>query len=140
MNLGKVKNVKVIKDENIKILSIGEVVALEIKDKFVPSLMENSIIGKLPAVIVDMGAVKPLCNGANLMRPGIKKFEGDFKKGDIVAVKEEKYGKYIAIGLSLMDKEEAERINKGLVLENLHYVGDKAWEKLKELKVKGIIE
>ena len=74
-----------------------------------------------------MGAVRFMCKGANLMRPGIKKFS-DFSKDDIVCIVEESQGKFLAIGKSEVDSSELESMDKGEVLKNLHYISDKAWE------------
>ena len=35
---------------------------------------ETEVLEKFPYVMVDMGAVKFMCKGANVMRPGIKKY------------------------------------------------------------------
>ncbi|MEM4510206.1 MAG: RNA-binding protein [Pyrobaculum sp.] len=80
-----------------------------------------------PKVYVDQGAVKPIINGADVMRPGIKKFEGDFNKGDIVFVADEK-GRVIAVASALYTRGEVEQMQKGKVLINLHYLGDRLWK------------
>ncbi|MHB1867897.1 MAG: PUA domain-containing protein, partial [Nitrososphaerales archaeon] len=85
-------------------------------------------------ITVDSGAIKFVCNGANIMRPGIVKIEGDFQAQDIVVIKEQKYGKPIAVGRVTLSKPEMESATKGAVITNLHYVGDKFWDMLKELK------
>ena len=100
---------------------------------YFPLLKDESILPKLPSVTVDTGAVKFVCNGANIMRPGIKKFEGDFNPKDLVVIKEEKYGKMIAIGIANVSRADMESTAKGSVITNLHYVGDKLWEMLKEI-------
>ncbi|MEM4311836.1 MAG: PUA domain-containing protein [Nitrososphaerales archaeon] len=140
ISLEKIKNIRMIKIDKIKVIELGNHTTLEIDNLIIPALTNEELLKKFTSVTVDTGAVKPICNGANLMRPGIKSFEGEFKKGDIVGIKEERYNKHIAIGLALIDKEKAEKLDKGTILENLHYVGDKAWEILKELKLKGIIK
>jgi len=104
----------------------------EIRDFLFPLLKDETILPKLPTVTVDSGAIKFVCNGANIMRPGIIKVEGEFSKSSIVLVKEQKYGKAISVGLSTLSKTDLESASKGSVIENLHYVGDKFWEGLKE--------
>jgi len=79
-----------------------------------------------------MGAVKFMCKGANLMRPGIKKFS-EFSRDDIVCIVEESQNKFLAIGKSEVDSSELESMDKGEVLKNLHYISDKAWEISKTL-------
>ena len=86
-----------------------------------------------PKVVVDMGAVPFVCKGANIMAPGVRKFEGKFEKGDLVIVADEKYGKPIALGEILYDKEEIEGIKEGVVVRNIHFVGDKVWSLLRTL-------
>lgn len=85
-----------------------------------------------PWVRVDDGAVPRIINGADIMRPGIKEFYGNFKKFDIVLVKDFK-NRIIAIGLALNDKEVVEKWEKGKVLKNIHYIGDKIWKICEEL-------
>lgn len=79
-----------------------------------------------------MGAVKFVCNGAKIMRPGITKFDS-FKKDDIVIVKDHTYGKSLAVGIALDDSEIATSKSKGYVIDNLHYISDKFWEVHKEI-------
>ena len=106
----------------------------ENRDFLFPLLKDEVILPKIPTVVVDSGAVKFVCNGANVMRPGINKVEGeDFDKGSLILVKEQKYGKAISVGRSMLSKSELESSSKGPVVENLHYVGDKFWEGLKEV-------
>jgi len=68
-----------------------------------------------------------MCKGANLMRPGIKKFS-EFSKNDIVCIVEESHNKFLAVGKSEVDSSDLERMEKGEVLKNLHYISDKSWE------------
>jgi predicted RNA-binding protein (TIGR00451 family) len=98
-----------------------------------PLLRDEKILPTLPIITVDSGAVKFVCNGANIMRPGITRTEGDFDKGTFVVVKEQKYGKAIAVGRTIISKSELEALTKGQVVENLHYAGDQFWESLKEI-------
>lgn len=74
-------------------------------------------------------------DGHSNMRPGIKKLEGDFNKGSIVFVADEK-GRTIAIAASLYSKGEIEQMEKGKVLLNLHYLGDRAWRASLDLSKK----
>jgi PUA domain protein len=83
--------------------------------------------------MVDMGAVKFMCNGANVMRPGIRSF-GEFEKGQIVCIIEESQKKSLAVGRSLVSSKEMAEMSKGIVVENLHYISDKYWEAKKTIK------
>ena len=77
-------------------------------------------------------SIKFICNGAKILRPGIVKFD-NFVKNDIVVVKDEKFEKYLSVGLALEDSIVAEKLQKGYVIDNLHFVGDKFWTSFKEI-------
>tara|TARA_B100000029_G_scaffold220348_1_gene218082 strand:+ start:304 stop:774 length:471 start_codon:yes stop_codon:yes gene_type:complete len=133
MDVPKIKNLKVYEIDNETQLITGkDIKILKIKDEYLPFLSEISTLEKFPFVQVDMGAVKFMCKGANLMRPGIKKFS-EFSKYDIVCIVEESQNKFLAIGKSEVDSSELDSMDKGEVLKNLHYISDKAWEISKTL-------
>ena len=133
MEIPKVKNLKVYEiDDEVNLITGKEIKILKIKDEYLPFLSEISTLKKFPFVQVDMGAVKFMCKGANLMRPGIKKFS-EFSKNDIVCIVEESQNKFLAVGKSEVDSSELETMDKGEVLKNLHYISDKTWEISKTL-------
>ena len=115
-------------DENRSILVSKEFAIVKDNELLLPFLRREDTVAQFPRVVVDQGAVPFLCNGADVMRPGIVRFEGSFSKDDIVAVQEARHGKFIAVGVALIDSEEASSSSKGPVLMNLHFVGDKFWE------------
>ena len=87
--LPKIKNLKVyFVDEHVQLITGDGITVLKIGDDYLPFLNQTDILEKFPNVMVDMGAVKFMCNGANVMRPGIKKYT-EFSKNDIVCVIEE---------------------------------------------------
>ena len=133
IDVPKVKNLKVYEiDNEIQLITGNEIKILKIKDEYLPFLSEISTLRKFPYVQVDMGAVRFMCKGANLMRPGIKKFS-EFAKDDIVCIVEESQNKFLAVGKSEVGSSELEDMEKGEVLKNLHYISDKAWEISKTL-------
>lgn len=124
----KIKNLKVhqilddaqiITGEGIKILKVNE--------DYLPFLSETKMLEKFPNVMVDMGAVKFMCKGANVMRPGIKKYT-EFEKDQLVCVVEESQHKFLAVGKALTSSSELENMKKGEVIKNIHYISDKFWE------------
>ena len=126
--LPKIKNLKVHFIDNNSQLMVGDgIIILKIDDDYLPFLNQNDILEKFPNVMVDMGAVKFMCNGANVMRPGIKKYT-EFVKGDIICVIEESQHKFLAVGKAITDSSELENISKGEIIKNLHYISDKYWE------------
>ena len=126
--LPKIKNLKVyFIDQNSQLIVGSGITILKIDDQYLPFLNQTQVLEKFPNVMVDMGAVKFMCNGANVMRPGIKKYT-KFSKDDVVCIVEESKHKFLAVGKALTDSLELENISKGEVLKNLHYVSDKYWE------------
>jgi len=100
---------------------------LEMEGVVAPTLMLAEAVGSLPKVVVDMGAVPRICNGADVMAPGVTEVSGEFREGELVAIVDEKHGKPIAIGLSLLSSEGMRAAKSGKVVKNLHFVGDDIW-------------
>ena len=124
----KMKNVKVHQILNDAQIITGEgLKILKINQDYIPFLSETEILKKFPNVEVDMGAVKFMCKGANLMRPGIKKFT-EFEKDKLVCIVEETHHKFLAIGKAMVSSLEVENMEKGEVIQNIHYISDKFWE------------
>ncbi|MGQ0606241.1 MAG: PUA domain-containing protein [Candidatus Nitrosotenuis sp.] len=133
VELPKIKNLKIYEFEDSQII-VGEgLTAIKIGQNYLPFLSDGATLSKFPSVTVDMGAVKFMCNGANVMRPGIRSF-GEFEKGQIVCIIEESQKKALAVGRTLISSSEMAEISKGIVIENLHYISDKYWEAKKSIK------
>jgi PUA domain protein len=101
-----------------------------------PTLVFNEFLASSPKVVVNMGAVPHVCNGANIMAPGIIRYEGKFREGDFVLVIDEKHSKPIAIGEIIYDIDMAKNVAHGVVVRNVHFVGDRIWNFIKKLEVK----
>ena len=131
--LPKIKNLKVhfIDDDSQLIVGNG-ITILKINDDYLPFLNQIDVLEKFPNVMVDMGAVKFMCNGANVMRPGIKNYS-EFQKNDIVCVIEESQHKFLSVGKAIVESSELKTISKGEVVNNIHYVSDKYWEIFKTI-------
>ena len=98
------------------------------KGILLPSLKFSKAVDSLPRVVVDMGAVAHIANGADVMRPGIKEVRDSFGRGGLVVIVDEKFGKPIALGLAQVDSEEMRGVSKGKVIQTVHYVGDELWK------------
>ncbi len=128
MELPKIKNVKVHQIlDDAQIITGNAIKILKVDEDYLPFLSEIEMLEKFPSVTVDMGAVKFMCKGANLMRPGIKKFT-EFEKEKIVCIVEESRHKFLAVGKSLVSSLELEDMEKGEVIKNMHYISDRFWE------------
>ena len=131
--VSKVKSFKAYEvEEGKRLLVADEMVAVQTGDKIVPFIGRQEALVHFPSVTVDMGAIKFVCNGAKVMRPGITEFSS-FNKGDIVIVKDQTHGKVLAVGVALEGSEAAKVMSKGYVIENLHYISDKMWQAFKEI-------
>jgi len=130
-------NVELVETDFAGILLINSRPLLfKVEESIFPTLIFNEIVASAPKVVVDMGAVPHVCNGANVMAPGIVRFEGNFRKDDFVFVVDERHGKPVAIGEVVYDVEAAKKATQGVVVKNTHFVGDKIWNFIKTLKSK----
>lgn len=101
--------------------------------RVLPTLLFEEFVSRAPKIVVDIGAIPYVCNGADVMAPGIVRVEGEFDKGDLVLVVDEKHGKPLAIGESLSDSESVRNTKQGAVVKNVHFVSDKIWNFTKTL-------
>jgi PUA domain protein len=132
--VGAKANVEAIETEHGEIYLInGKPLLFRMGEDIFPTLLFKEVSALLPKVVVDMGAVPYVCNGADVMAPGIVRVEGDFSKGTIVLVVDEKHGKPLALGEILYDAENAKSVRQGVVVKNVHWVSDKIWNFAKTL-------
>ena len=87
-------------------------------------LQENNVLKK---ITVDMGAVKFVVNGADVMRPGIVEIEAGIAKDEFVTVIDKNNHKPLAVGIALYSSAEMQAMTSGKVIKNIHYVGDELW-------------
>ena len=134
IELPKQKNIKThdVNEKGVIITGDG-ITAVKIGENYMPFLDDIEVLEKFPYVKVDMGAIKFVCKGANVMRPGITKFS-DFESGEIVCVIEESQNKFLAVGKAKISSKEAEGSRNGEVIKNMHYISDDFWETKKEIK------
>ena len=112
----------------------GNIIYLKNKPAFF--LKDNIIIPTLHLILqdnflktitVDMGAIKFVCNGADVMRPGITNIDENIHENEIITIIEETHKKPLAIGKALLNTEEMQNTNEGKAIENLHHIGDEIW-------------
>jgi len=96
------------------------------KDFLIPTLI-NPAIDDLPSALVDMGAIPYVCNGADVMAPGIMGIEGGFERDGLLVIRDVKHRKALGIGAALYSSEEMKGLKKGKAILNLHHVGDTIW-------------
>ncbi len=134
IELPKVKTLTIHEiDDDASLITGDGFSAIKLGETYIPFLSETGLLERFPKIVVDMGAVKFVCNGATVMRPGVKNYS-EFEKDQIVCVVEESRNKFLAIGRSLVSSKDMITMTKGEVVKNLHYVSDRFWEAAKEIK------
>ena len=110
----------------------GKPILAKSDDTLFPTLIFDDLLSSLPKITVDMGAVPYVCNGADVMAPGVVQIEGEFERNDFLLVVDKRYGKSLAIGVALFDSRTMRATKQGKTVKNVHYVGDRLWKLLKE--------
>lgn len=79
-------------------------------------------------VVVDMGAIKFVAKGADIMSPGITDADPEIKEGDLVIIVDETHRKPLATGRSLISGTEMVENTEGKAVKTIHHIGDKIWD------------
>jgi len=117
-------------DEKHKIVKSDNAICFFYQDNQIIPSLKMILDGKvmLKKITVDMGAVKFVVNGADIMRPGIVGIEEGIEKDNIIVIIDVNNKKPLAIGKAMYSSEEMESIEEGKVIKSLHFIGDKIWE------------
>ena len=76
--------VEVVESESGELLLIeGKPLLFKEGNTVFPTLLATELLTGLPKVVVDMGAVTFVCNGADVMAPGIVRYEENFCKATL---------------------------------------------------------
>lgn len=78
------------------------------------------------AVTVDMGAVRFVANGADIMAPGIVEADPAIQPGDWCWVRDERNRQPLAVGRAAVPGAAMVR-GKGKAVRSLHHIGDRLW-------------
>lgn len=123
INIDKLENLKY--DEKNKIYYLYNTPIAFERDKIYPTVfLLNKYESDMKYVKVNLGAKEKILNGADIFRPGIIEMSNDIRKGDIILIISED-NLLLGIGRALYDYEEIIKMEKGKVIENIHYYGDK---------------
>ena len=130
LDLSKTDQVELWEDENQKLLVINKIPAFfYYENQPVPTLKYLQTNSLLKKVVIDMGAVKFIVNGADIMRPGIVVIELGIEKEEFIVIVDVNHKKPLAVGIALLDSVEMQGIKTGKVIKNIHYVGDEIWRR-----------
>ncbi|TET10545.1 MAG: DUF1947 domain-containing protein [Candidatus Thorarchaeota archaeon] len=116
-------------DDGSRILLLnGEIIFFEHEGRMFPALraLLDDLID-VPRVTVDMGAVRFVVNGADIMRPGITEIDDRVKENGIVVIVDENHGKPLAVGVSKMSAESLRAASGGKVIKSIHHINDDLW-------------
>ncbi|TFF97212.1 MAG: DUF1947 domain-containing protein [Promethearchaeota archaeon] len=120
----------IITEDDDELYAVNNELALwKSEDNYIPvlTLLLDNRVG-LKTVVVDMGAVKFVTNGADIMRPGITKIDTDIEKGNIIRIADIDNNRTLAVGKAMYDAEEMERMKTGKVIKNIHTIKDSVWD------------
>jgi PUA domain protein len=124
----KKDRVVLVEENNLKYLTKDNVPVFFFDGgRLVPTLkfvLQNPV-GKI--VVVDMGAVKFVASGADVMRPGIVEFDPSIEQEDVVVVVDQTHKKPLCVAKALMSSNEMSESKTGKALKSLHHVGDAVW-------------
>ena len=114
------------KTEALYIVDQKTIVLVEIDNLLLPHLKAiRNMDVTIPKIVVDLGAIKFVTNGADIMRPGIVKIDDNVMEGGLVLVVEERNQAPLSIGRSLYDAIDMRSKDSGKCIKNLHWLKDK---------------
>ena len=125
---GKTLEVAETDEDQEFILVNGEPLLFSVNGTYFPTIRGAlKLRPKRKRVVIDMGAVKFVAKGADIMSPGIVDVDTSIRKGDLVIVCDEVHGKPLAIGKALVNAD-AMMGNRGKAVKSIHYIGDRIWK------------
>ncbi|MHA1948912.1 MAG: DUF1947 domain-containing protein [Candidatus Thorarchaeota archaeon] len=116
-------------DDGSRILLLdGEIIFFEHEGRMFPALraLLDGLID-VPKITVDMGAVRFVVNGADIMRPGITLIDDRIKENGIVVIVDENHSKPLAVGVSKMAADDLRAASGGKVIKSIHHINDDLW-------------
>lgn len=116
-------------DQNQELYAVDGVLAFWLKEgKIIPllSFLRNHDT-PFKTVHVDLGAIKFVSKGADVMRPGITTIDSTIEKGDIVLIKDPNHNQVLAVGEALYDASQMQAMDTGKVIKAIHSITDNIW-------------
>jgi len=135
--LPKKDNFKLIKcKEHVELIAHSDGTVLFVKPRDAPYIPTLRLLHKYPFILphqqVDKGAIRFVLNGSQIMCPGLTSAGARMTDGlamdAIVAVMAEGKQHALAIGQMKMSTEQIRAVNKGIGIDNMHYLGDGLWK------------
>ena len=89
----------------------------------------------MPKLRVDKGAIRFVFSGANIMCPGLTSagavIHDECEADTAVAIYAEGKEHALAVGITKMSTEDIKSKNKGVCIDNVHYLNDGLWKTTK---------
>jgi len=122
--------VELLDEENFKLILVNKQPwFFYYGEKLVPTLrLLQQKPDLLKKIVVDMGAVKFMVSGADVMLPGIKEIPEELKKDEFVVIVDQNNQKPLAVGIAQLSGAEMQATTSGKVIKNIHFVGDEIWK------------
>lgn len=121
-------------DDDVRFLVVdGNYTFVELGDSILPFVGSRPLLAMLPSVYIDEGAVKFILKGADVMRPGIARYDDWGAADRLVVIRDQGKERGLAIGRALVQSSEMAGMSKGVAIKNLHHAGDRVWESYKKI-------
>ena len=117
-------------DQNQELYAVDGVLAFWLNEgKLIPLLsFLRDHDTPFKSVIVDVGAIKFVSKGADVMRPGITTIDSSIEKGDTVLIKDPNHNRVLAVGEALYDASQMQAMDTGKVIKAIHSITDNIFE------------
>ncbi|GIX91317.1 malignant T-cell-amplified sequence 1 [Caerostris extrusa] len=134
--LPKKENLRVVKcHDHIEIIVGANGESLFFRQREGPYFPTLRLLHKYPFIYVveqvDRGAIRFVLSGANIMCPGLTSPGAKMTpvpKDTVVAIMAEGKEHALAVGLTSMTTDDIAKVNKGIGVENIHYLNDGLWQ------------
>jgi PUA domain protein len=129
VDIGTQLETGILDDDTRVLIYKNEILFFEKDKRFFPTLhalLKDMV--SIPKISVDMGAIRFVVNGADIMRPGVTQIEDEVRKDAAVAIVDETHGKPLAVGVATLDALEMRAATSGKVVLSVHYVNDHLWD------------
>jgi malignant T-cell-amplified sequence len=106
---------------------------LDKEGDLVPFVGSQETLALLPSAFIDEGAIRFILKGADVMRPGIVRYDAWGAKDALVVIRDDGKGRALAVGRATVQSDEMAGMSKGVAIRSLHHAGDPYWDSHKNV-------
>ncbi len=126
---GKTARYSLSESESGIVVDKSNVIAIEKSGHIFPCLrIVRRVKMKIGIIKVDIGAIRFVVKGADIMRPGITHIDEQINEGDLVLVIEEQKKSPLSFGIAMYDSVDMKAMQTGKCVKNLHHLKDTWWQ------------